>query len=141
MGRMPYYPGLADRIQQRISELGIPPHEFWRKHGYPPSSFHHWRQGRTPSPETMTRLASDLGVPEEWLKGTSMVRARKGRRRGRTVVATLLLGLALWVTSPTHANYADSLLDSRDYVKKRRRNGNRFNGLGGSGKHLTSQAA
>jgi transcriptional regulator with XRE-family HTH domain len=72
---MPQWPGLGDRIKQRLVELGYTQANgkpdilgFSLKHFYTATYMYKWlNAGVMPSRETIERLAKDLNVSPSWL--------------------------------------------------------------------------
>lgn len=73
MPQEPKYPGLGERLRQRIHQLGysradnsIDTLRFCREYAYTPTNVYAWYQDRSPD-KYLDRLAKDLGVTKGWL--------------------------------------------------------------------------
>ena len=105
---MAQWPGLGERIRQRLVELGYKQANgkpdvlgFSLKHSYIPMYVYKWANaGVMPSQENVERLARDLNVSAPWLLfGGEVDKAPAApRKRGRAlrclVAAPLLVGIA-----------------------------------------------
>ena len=74
MAKKEEWPGLGERIRQRIRELGMVTPSgkadiatFTTTHGYVITGFYKWLTNTTPERETLLRLARDLEVSPAWL--------------------------------------------------------------------------
>lgn len=113
---MAQWPGLGDRIRQRLVELGYKQANgkpdvlgFSLKHSYLPMYLYKWANaGVMPSRENVERLAKDLNVSAPWLLfGDEVSRApipprKRGVRRVGCLVAALL-GMTLGTSATTPA--------------------------------------
>lgn len=62
------FPGLGERILERIKGLGLNVRRFAMQNGYDPSYVYRWTSGTTaPTLDAVKKLARDLGVPLAWL--------------------------------------------------------------------------
>jgi transcriptional regulator with XRE-family HTH domain len=118
--------GLADRIKQRIAELGYKnPAEFADKKRYRITYIYKWVGGTAPDPKTLQALAKDLETTPEWLLFGDVVYERNRRRRGGGALMALLgLGLA-WLSMgavPAHGGtqYEPQVLDKMRLIGTRR---------------------
>ncbi len=63
------YPGLGERVEEKIQELGYPSHrQFSLARGYPPNTINDMvSRGRLPSYDTFQRLCVDFHCTRAWL--------------------------------------------------------------------------
>lgn len=69
----PRFPGVGDRLRQRLKALGYWKNDrpdvlrFCEEHGYVVQYVYAWLKDRLPGFNNLTRLAKDLRVPVAWL--------------------------------------------------------------------------
>ena len=120
---MAQWPGLGERIRQRLVEIGYKQDNgkpdiiaFSLKHTYLPMYVYKWANaGVMPSRENVERLAADLKVPAPWLLfGDEVSKApRNPRRRGGKALTCLLAALGLTFVAPA---YPETSIDSTAYT-------------------------
>jgi hypothetical protein len=102
--------GLAERIRQRIAELGYKnAAEFADRKHYRITYVYKWIAGTTPDRPTLEKLAQDLATTPEWLLFGDVVYERNKKRPkaiagGSDIVKAVLLALGLLcATAPAAA--------------------------------------
>jgi hypothetical protein len=102
-----------------------------------------WSKGQVKSPklESLDALADAYELDRNAVADLARRWIYTNRRRVRRGVATLLLGVGLGVAALAPPTHAHDFPDSKDYVKRRRRNARVFKHLAGSGKSRTCRAA
>jgi transcriptional regulator with XRE-family HTH domain len=107
---MAQWPGLGERIRQRLVELGYKQSNgkadilaFSLKHSYLPMYLYKWvNAGVMPSRENVEKLSRDLNVSAPWLLfGNEVDKApNPPRRRGRRALGCLVAALGVgWLTT------------------------------------------
>lgn len=88
---MATFPGLGDRIAQRLTALGYVRQgrpdiaRFIREYGYDPRSFYPWaNNNRVPRFETLIKLAADLETSPAWLLLGERAAGPEGRGEAQT---------------------------------------------------------
>lgn len=128
------WPGLGERIKQRVEDLGFKNiAQFADAKGYRITYAYKWAAGTTPDRENLERLARDLQVHPAWLLfGDEILPlVRRAKKALACLVGGLLLGASVQASAaPLPAVERASC--EKDYVKARRRRRNLMGWLYGN---------
>lgn len=119
------WPGLGERIQQRIAALGFKnPAQFADAKGYRITYIYKWAAGTTPDRANLERLAKDLEVHPAWLLFGDEIRplVRSVKKALACLLAATAIGGVLVAPASAHlGDAAGAQTDERHYVNLRRR--------------------